>query len=128
MQQKRKTGVEKRLRRFGFAFSGLCELIRSETNARIHLVAAILAIGAGFILRISLSEWCVIVFAIALVFAAESFNTAIEKLTDHLFPDYHETARIVKDISAGAVLICALAAFVAGLIIFIPKIVVLVCG
>lgn len=116
------------MRSFGFAFSGLYQLIRSEPNARIHLVAAILAIGAGFFLRISLIEWCVIAFAIALVFAAESFNTAIEKLVDHLFPVYHETARTAKDISAGAVLICAIAAFVAGLIIFLPKIIILIIG
>lgn len=125
MQEKEKKGFKKRIRSFGFAFSGLYELIRSEPNARIHLVAAILAIGAGFFLRISLAEWCVIAFAIALVFAAESFNTAIEKLADHLFPGYHETARIAKDVSAGAVLICAVAALAAGLIIFLPKIVAL---
>jgi diacylglycerol kinase len=58
---------------------------------------------------------------IALVWAAEAFNTAIEKLTDHLFPEYHETARFAKDVAAGAVLVCAIAALVCGLIIFLPK-------
>lgn len=125
MQEKEKKGFKKRMRSFGFAFSGFSELIRSEPNARIHLVAAILAIGAGFFFRISLAEWCIVSFAIALVFAAESFNTAIEKLVDHLFSEYHETARMAKDISAAAVLVCAIAALVAGLIIFLPKIVAL---
>jgi len=49
----------------------------------------------------------------------------MEKLTDHLFPEHHETARIVKDVSAGAVLVCAIVALVCGLIIFLPKIAVL---
>lgn len=121
-----KSGFKKRILSFGYAFTGLYQLVRSEPNARIHLVAAVLAVAAGFIFRISLTEWCIVAFAIALVFAAEGFNTAIEKLVDHLFPDYHETARIAKDVSAGAVLICAIAALVAGLIIFLPKIVGLV--
>ena len=108
---------------FGYAFTGIYELFKSEPNARIHLVATICAIIAGFIFKISASEWCVIIIIIALIWASEAFNTAIEKLVDHLFPEYHETARIVKDISAGAVLICAIAALLCGLIIFLPKII-----
>jgi diacylglycerol kinase len=120
-----KNGLKKRIKSFGFAFKGLYELIRSEPNARIHLLATIVAIVAGFYLKISNQEWCVVLIVIALVWAAEAFNTAIEKLADHLFPEYHETARIVKDVSAGAVLICAIIALICGLIIFLPKIMLL---
>ncbi len=116
-----KNGFRKRIKSFGFAFTGIYELFKSEPNARIHFLATICALIAGILLRISKSEWCVILIVIALVWAAEAFNTVIEKLIDHLFPEYHETARIVKDISAGAVLICAIAALVCGLIIFLPK-------
>ncbi len=117
-----KNGLSKRIQSFGFAFKGICELVKSEPNARIHLIATIAAIAAGFLLKISSTEWCVALIAIALVWAAEAFNTVIERLSDHLFPEYHETARIVKDVSAGAVLISAVAALVCGLIIFLPKI------
>lgn len=117
-----KNGLNKRIKSFGFAFSGLYKLVKSESNARIHLAATIVAVLAGFFLKISNAEWCVVLIVIALVWAAEAFNTVIEKLTDYLFPEYHETARIVKDISAGAVLICSIAALVCGLIIFLPKI------
>ncbi len=123
-----KNGLKKRIRSFGYAFAGLYELARWEPNARIHLVATILAVAAGFFLRISPLEWCVIVIVIALVWAAEGFNTAVEKLADHFFPEYHETARMAKDISAGAVLICALAALACGLVIFLPKLTVLLIG
>ena len=118
-----KNGYKKRIRSFGYAFTGLYELVRSEPNARIHLVAAILAVAGGFVLRISQLEWCAVLVVIALVWAAEGFNTVIEKLVDHLFPEYHETARIAKDVSAGAVLICAISAFIVGLIIFLPKLI-----
>ena len=106
---------------FGCAFTGIYELFKSEPNVRIHLLATLCALIAGVLLRISKTEWCVILIVIALVWAAEAFNTALEKLTDHLFPEYHETAQFVKDVAAGAVLVCSMAAFVCGLIIFLPK-------
>ena len=110
------------IKSFGFAFTGIYELLKSEQNTRIHLLATISALAAGILFRISKSEWCIILIVIALVWASEAFNTAIEKLTDHLFPEQDETARIAKDVSAGAVLVCALTALVCGLIIFLPKI------
>lgn len=113
--------LKKRIASFGFAFTGIWELIKSEPNARIHFVATIFALFLGYWLEISKAEWCIVSIAIALVWAAEAFNTVIEKLVDHLFNDYHETARIAKDISAGAVLICAIAALICGLIIYLPK-------
>jgi len=116
-----KNGFSRLIKSFGYAFTGLYELIRSEPNTRIHLFATACALIAGILLRISKSEWCVILIVIALVWTAEAFNTAIEKLTDHLFPEYHETARFAKDVAAGAVLVCAIAALVCGLIIFLPK-------
>lgn len=121
-----KSGFKKRIKSFGFAFTGLYELVKSEPNARIHLAATICAALAGLLLRISNAEWCIISIAVALVWAAEAFNTVIEKLVDHLFPEYHETARIAKDISAGAVLVCAIAALICGLIIFLPKLVLII--
>lgn len=118
-----KSGLRKRIKSFHYAFTGLFELIKTEPNAQIHFIAAIVAVSAGFLFRISPAEWCVVLLAIALVWAAEAFNTVIEKLVDYLFPEYHETARIAKDISAGAVLICAIVAFICGLIIFLPKLI-----
>ena len=117
-----KNGFMKLINSFRCAFNGICELVKSEPNTRIHLLATAGALTAGILLRISKSEWCVLLIVIALVWAAEAFNTAIEKLTDHLFPEYHETARSAKDLAAGAVLICAAIAMLCGLIIFLPKI------
>ena len=121
-----KNGFVRLIKSFGYAFTGIYDLLRSEPNTRIHLLATVCALIVGFILRISKTEWCIILIVIALVWAAEAFNTAIEKLTDHLFPEYHETARLAKDVSAGAVLVCAIAALICGLIIFIPKIMVII--
>jgi diacylglycerol kinase len=116
-----KNGFVRLIKSFGYAFKGIYDLLRLEPNSRIHLLATVCALIAGILLRISRSEWCIILIVITLVWAAEAFNTAIEKLTDHLFPEYNETARFAKDVAAGAVLVCAMAALVCGLIIFIPK-------
>jgi diacylglycerol kinase len=117
----RNNGFGKLIKSFKYAFTGIYELLKSGSNARIHSFATVCALIAGILLRISKTEWCVILIVIALVWAAEAFNTALEKLTDHLFPEYYETARFAKDVAAGAVLVCAMAAFVCGLIIFLPK-------
>lgn len=113
--------LKKLFRSFGFAFTGMKELLKSEQNARIHLFISICVIIAGIIFKLQAWEWCVVALCIGLVFAAEAFNTVVEKLVDHLFPHKHETARLAKDIAAGAVLFCALMAVVCGLIIFLPK-------
>jgi len=121
MENSNKFSLKKLFRSFGFAFTGMYELIKSEQNARIHLFISICVVIAGFLFRISASEWCIVALCIGLVFAAEAFNTVIEKLVDHLFTQKHETARLTKDIAAGAVLFSALMAVVCGVIIFLPK-------
>lgn len=121
-----KSNFVRLIKSFGYAFTGIYDLLRSEPNSRIHLLATFCAIIAGILLRIPRSEWCIILIVIALVWAAEAFNTAIEKLTDQLFPELHEKARFAKDVSAGAVLVCAITALICGLIIFIPKIILII--
>lgn len=125
MENSNKFNIKKLYRSFGFAFTGIYELIKSEQNARIHLFVSICVVIAGFIFKISATEWCIVALCIGLVFSIEALNTVLEKLVDHLFPQKHETARITKDIAAGAVLIATLMAVVCGLIIFLPKLLAL---
>jgi diacylglycerol kinase len=114
--------LQKRFNSFRYAFRGLADLFRSQPNARIHLAAAVAVAGAGFYFRISGLEWVAIVFCIALVFALEAVNTALEYLTDLASPDFHPLAGKAKDVAAAAVLVGALGAAIAGAIIFLPKI------
>ena len=107
---------------FGYALKGIAELLMSQANARIHLLAIIVVSIAGFYYRINAEEWRSVVFAFAIVLAAEGFNTAIEYLTDLVSPEHHPLAGKTKDVAAGAVLICAIGAVLIGGIIFLPKI------
>ena len=114
--------VKKVLRSFKFAFRGVGVLFREEHNAWVHLIAAVLAIAAGFIFRISLLEWALVAFAIGLVFAAEVFNSALERVCDIVQPAQDKRIGDIKDLCAAAVLLCAIAAAAIGLLIFLPKI------
>jgi diacylglycerol kinase len=114
--------IKKRLASFGFAFKGIETLILSQPNARIHLVVALIVISAGIFFHLNQVEWMILTLTIAMVFAAEGFNTALEFLTDLASPGYHELAGKTKDVAAGAVLIMAIGAIVIGMLIFVPKI------
>lgn len=113
--------LQKRANSFRYAFQGLADLLRSQPNARIHLAMTIAVIGAGFYFDISSMEWVALVLCIALVFAMEAVNTALEYLTDLVSPGFHPLAGKAKDAAAAAVLLAAAGAVVVGLIIFLPK-------
>lgn len=104
-----------------FALSGLKEVIRTERNFQIHLIATCLVIVCGKFVRLSKIEWAIILLTISLVLITEIINSVIEKLIDYFKPDIHPKAKVIKDMSASAVLVAAFASIVIGLIIFLPK-------
>jgi diacylglycerol kinase (ATP) len=109
-----------RIKSFRFAFSGLWLMLRTQHNAWVHLVATILVCGTGFFLKISTTDWRWLIVAIVLVWVAETLNTAFEHLCDVVSPDFHHAVQRSKDIAAGAVLVCAIAAGAIGAITFWP--------
>ncbi|HEY8783355.1 MAG TPA: diacylglycerol kinase family protein [Mucilaginibacter sp.] len=118
--------MKKLIRSFGYAFKGVAYATASQLNFRIHLGFTALAILMGYLLHISISEWLWVALSITLVLVTEIFNTMIETLTDLVSPGYNEKAGHIKDMSAGAVVIAALFAFIMGLIIFLPKLLLLI--
>ena len=118
--------ITARLKSFKYAIAGITYLFKTQHNSWIQAVLSAFAIALGFILKINFSEWCLIIFAIGLVLSAEAFNTALEVLTDLVSPQYNEKAKIIKDVSAAGVLLSALTSLSIGLIVFIPKILLLI--
>lgn len=106
---------------FKFALRGIFETIRTERNARVHLVCAAVVLLAGWFFRISRNEWLVLVLTISAVITAEIVNTAVELTVDLYTPRYHPLAEKAKNAAAGAVLVSAIGAVAVGLIIFGPK-------
>ena len=82
----------------------------------------VLVVIAGVILKISAIEWCICMVLFGLVMALEHVNTAVEAVVDMVTEEYHPLAKVAKDTAAGAVLIAAIMAAIAGCIIFLPKI------
>lgn len=122
---KKNFSIIARARSFKHAFRGVGIMIRTQHNAWVHMAAAMVAIVLGVYLEISLAEWAVLTLAMGFVLAAEAFNTAMEIDIDLTSPTYHPYARDTKDVAAGAVLISVIVASVIGLIIFLPKIILL---
>lgn len=112
----------KLLKSFGYAFKGLKIVAGSQQNFWIHIIVACIVVICAILLKLNVVEWCIIVLCIFVVLALEILNTAIEKLVDFVSPGFHQQAGIVKDISAAAVFLAAIAAVIIGLIIFLPKI------
>jgi len=120
-KSQKRFSIRARLRSFRHAFEGINAFFHSQHNAIIHLVLTIAVIVAGIFFNISRVEVLAIVIASGCVWAAELFNTAIERLADVLAKEHHPDIKFVKDISAAAVLLTAVAACITGAIIFIPK-------
>jgi len=101
----------------GYALRGIGFML-AERNARVLLAATAAVAAAGFWARLSALEWCAVVAALAFVWVAEGLNTAVERLTDLVSPDFHPLAGKAKDVAAGAVLLALAAAVSIGLIVF----------
>ncbi|QKG54815.1 diacylglycerol kinase family protein [Hymenobacter sp. BRD67] len=114
--------LRRRAASFGHAFRGVGAALRSELHLQFHAVATAIVLGLGLYFRLRLSEWALVALAVAGVWAAELFNTAIETLTNLVSPDYHPLAGKAKDVAAGAVLLAALGALAVGALLFGPKI------
>jgi diacylglycerol kinase len=120
-----KFSFKSRIGSFRFALNGMRSLLKYEHNSRIHLIAAIIAIALGIILRINISEWLFLIIVIGIVFISELFNSSLESLADRIDPELNEHIGKAKDYSAAAVLVSALIAIIAGCFIFIPKLLAL---
>lgn len=106
---------------FKYAWSGIVHLFANERNAKFHLVVALLVGIVSIILGLTAIESCIILLCIGGVFAAEGFNTAIEKLADRVSIHPDPLIKTVKDVAAGAVLLFVIFVVIVGCIIFIPK-------
>ena len=110
---------------FKHAMDGIEFAINHERNLKIEIFMGVCASILGFLLNISVVEWAIIVLVIAMVLCLELVNTAIERAVDLTTKDYHELAKAAKDVSAGAVLVMSMFSVVIGIIIFLPKILLL---
>lgn len=115
----------KLIRSFAYAWQGIIYCYKTQLNFRIHLLVLLIVAIAAFVFEISSTEWLFIIVSSALVLVLELINTAIENLCDIITRDNHPAIKIIKDVLAASVLIAAAGSAATGIIIFLPKIILL---
>lgn len=108
---------KKFIRSVPYAFRGVVELVKSENNFRIHLLAVLVVTITGFWIDFSEAEWLAVIIIMGGVLAFEALNTAIEAVVDLVSPDFHPLAKKAKDVAAGAVLLFVIFALIAAVVI-----------
>jgi diacylglycerol kinase len=104
------------------AVVGLVVAFKEERNFRIQFLIAILVLAAAWFLKITAIETSVLIIMTLMVLSLELINSQIEKFLDLIQPDHHPRVKIIKDFSAGAVLLSALGSVAVGWLIFFPHI------
>ncbi len=112
--------ITSRLRSFVHAFHGWAYVMRTQHNAWIHAIVATIVFVLGLWLGLPPRDWALLILTIAMVFAAEFINTAIEAVVDLATSERHPLAKVGKDVGAAAVLVAAMAAVLVGLLILGP--------
>ena len=111
----------KRAKSVGHAFSGIRKFLRAEHNGWLHLTATAGVLLLALVVRVTVTEAVELTIAVGLVWSAEMFNCALEKLIDFIHPGLDPQLGFIKDVAAGSVLVASLIALVIGLLIFLPK-------
>lgn len=119
---KKESFLSNRIKSIGYAFKGAWYLLKTESSIKVQFVIAILVTIAGFYFDISKTEWLIQIGFIGLVMSIEGLNTAVEYVADFIHPEHHQSIGRIKDIAAGAVFIASVAAVIAAIVIYFPKV------
>jgi len=119
-----KMSLRKILKSFRYSFQGI-QISNQEHNFRAMLMSVLFVILLGFVMKISYFEWLILILIMSMVLSLEALNTALEKILDYLEPNLSDKIRIIKDLIAGSVAIAIFASIIIGLVIFLPKILIL---
>ena len=117
--------MKKLLKSFKYAIEGIFTGLKEEQNMKIHITIMILVIIFGIMLKINTTEWIICILLFGLVISMELMNTAIENTVNLITKEKNQQAKIAKDVAAGAVLVSAIVSAIIGLMIFVPKILVI---
>lgn len=119
---KKESFLNNRIKSIGYAFKGAWYLLKTESSIKVQFGIAILVTLAGFYYDISKTEWLIQIGFIGLVMSIEGLNTAVEYVADFIHPEHHQAIGRIKDIAAGAVFIASVAAVIAAIVIYFPKV------
>ncbi|MBI4336115.1 MAG: diacylglycerol kinase [Candidatus Omnitrophica bacterium] len=107
---------------FNYAIEGFIYVLKTQRNMRVHFLLGVLIFVLGIVMDFNRIELISLGTIVTIVLFAEMINTAIEHIIDLISDTYHPLARIVKDISAGAVLLTAIYAVIFGYFLFLKHV------
>lgn len=113
------------LKSFSYAFQGMKIALKNEPHLRIHFTMAVFALLTGVLLKITRIEWLILSFTIFWVISLELLNTVIESIVNLVSPEIQPYAKIAKDVSAAVVLTAAILSVIVGVVLFLPKLILL---
>ena len=111
-----------RIESFRYAIAGIWHTFKTQRNAQILLLIALIIFFLGLLLDLSLTEWAILALTTGFVLVAEMLNTVAEAAMDYATTEFNPQVKIVKDVAAGAVLTAAVTAVIVGLLILGPPI------
>ena len=114
--------MRKFIESFNAAVEGFVYVLRNERNMRVHFLTALFFVLLGVYLNFTGPEILILSATITLVLLAEMVNTSIEHIVDLVKPEMHPMAKVIKDMGAGAVLLTAVNAVIAGFVLFSKRI------
>lgn len=112
--------IKKFNRSFSHALDGLRYAVKFERNFRIEMMISVFVIALILIFHVRRWEAVILIVMMMWVMAMELINTVFERVVDMLKPRVHPYARLIKDVMAAVVLLSGIAAFLVGVIIFLP--------
>ncbi len=119
-EQPHRSPLYRRVKSFHYAFAGWWFVLRTQPNAWIHATVTVAVVLLGLWLRLSRTDWAILILTFTAVWMAEFINTAIEAVVDLASPTPHPLAKTAKDVAAAAVLVGACGAVLIGLLILGP--------
>ena len=108
------------LRTFKNAFAGCWYAFTTQKNFIVHFIISLLVLLLALWLQVSYERFLFLVLAVFLGFAVEMINTMVEKIVDLITQRYHPVAKIIKDLSAGVMLIVSVGVAVIGFLVIFP--------
>ena len=104
---------------FNYAIEGVMYVLKTQKNMRLHFLCGLFVLLLGIYFNLSKVELILLLLTICFVFITEMLNTSIELVIDLITNEFHPLARIIKDISAGAVLVASVNAVLVGYLLLL---------
>lgn len=103
--------------KFACAFRGLLVGVRGQNSFLVHIPITLAVFALAAWLRLSKTQWSLLVLCVTIVVAAELFNSALEHLAKAITSEQNDHVRNALDIASGAVLAASIGAAIVGLLV-----------